>query len=206
MLTEINNNHKFLLHQNTKMGSCSNKPINEVQSIRTEKINSQTPKVLKPNPSEANNNKSHNHLSVPEISKQNARDVNSPRNARKNLTVLTTNHEEVELPPEFPFETSIKLFSSEGKPEPGSLFLVRYPIMIGGKPSGRLQKDFEEKLFLIEGDNVKRDFLLDHGVWVSCRKGMKPEMPNQDDFLVVVDHESLILGVFDGHGGNFQLI
>ena len=31
---------------------------------------------------------------------------------------------------------------------------------------------------------------------------MKPEMPNQDDFAVVVEPTSLIFGVFDGHGSH----
>jgi hypothetical protein len=39
------------------------------------------------------------------------------------------------------------------------------------------------------------------GVGVACTKGLKPEAPNQDSFVVVCfDNELRIYGVFDGHG------
>mmetsp|Transcript_12843 Transcript_12843/g.23900 ORF Transcript_12843/g.23900 Transcript_12843/m.23900 type:complete len:298 (+) Transcript_12843:258-1151(+) len=34
----------------------------------------------------------------------------------------------------------------------------------------------------------------------SCKKGMKPESPNQDDFCVIAHDGILFLAVFDGHG------
>ena len=44
--------------------------------------------------------------------------------------------------------------------------------------------------------------MLDHGVWVCCKKGLKPESPNQDDYVILVDNNSVLLGVFDGHGSH----
>lgn len=41
---------------------------------------------------------------------------------------------------------------------------------------------------------------LDKQLTFACKKGMKPESPNQDDFCIIM-HEGLIfIAVFDGHG------
>jgi serine/threonine protein phosphatase PrpC len=124
------------------------------------------------------------------------------RRQRKNLTVLTTNHDDFELPPEMSMEKSIRIPQNDEKAEQGSIYVLQEPILIRGQPSNEKQTNFEEKVTLIEGDNIKREFLLDQGLWVCCKKGMKPEMPNQDDFAVVVESSSVILGVFDGHGSH----
>jgi len=41
---------------------------------------------------------------------------------------------------------------------------------------------------------------LQHCVGVMCQRGFKPDMPNQDDCLVLGDVDWVLLGVFDGHG------
>jgi len=41
---------------------------------------------------------------------------------------------------------------------------------------------------------------LQHWVGVMCQRGFKPDMPNQDDCLVLGDVDWVLLGVFDGHG------
>eukprot|EP00928_Gymnodinium_smaydae_P041721 TRINITY_DN28193_c0_g2_i1.p1 TRINITY_DN28193_c0_g2~~TRINITY_DN28193_c0_g2_i1.p1 ORF type:complete len:484 (-),score=68.67 TRINITY_DN28193_c0_g2_i1:100-1551(-) len=38
------------------------------------------------------------------------------------------------------------------------------------------------------------------GVWITCRKGDKPESPNQDSWCVVRRPHYSLYGVFDGHG------
>jgi len=38
------------------------------------------------------------------------------------------------------------------------------------------------------------------GISIVCKKGLKPESPNQDDFSILIDGPSFILGVYDGHG------
>lgn len=40
------------------------------------------------------------------------------------------------------------------------------------------------------------------GVNATCRKGLKPESPNQDSFVVVKHENWTLFGVFDGHGPN----
>jgi serine/threonine protein phosphatase PrpC len=101
---------------------------------------------------------------------------------------------------EFERELSFVRQKSIGKKEQGSLIIIKKPVTFTGKISSKTQSEFEDKLMVIEGDDVKREHLLDHGLWVSCKKGLKPESPNQDDFVVVIEDSSILLGVFDGHG------
>merc|ERR1719375_1102964 len=39
-----------------------------------------------------------------------------------------------------------------------------------------------------------------NGIGYTCRKGLKPESPNQDSWLVMRTGQFSIFGVFDGHG------
>merc|ERR1719330_384339 len=39
-----------------------------------------------------------------------------------------------------------------------------------------------------------------HGLGYTCRKGLKPEAPNQDSWTIVKMDSHSIYGVFDGHG------
>lgn len=194
------------------MGSCSNKSNNQgVPSIKTipavsmAKVPIQTieeAKSVEPIPDGHKLNSNILVLPKPNVlfTTVNLLDESTGRKSRKNLTVLTTNEEHFKLPEEFANEMSLVMQKSEGKPEQGSLILVKFPITIGGRPSPNMQSDYEEKLITIQGDDLKRDFLLEHGTWVCCKKGLKPESPNQDDFLVIVENHGLTLGVFDGHG------
>lgn len=128
-------------------------------------------------------------------SKINDSDLTPSRKNHKILTVLPVPEDENEFLSGFPIIKAI----SEGKSVQGSL-VVQNPITIGGSPSTNIQSNFEEKLFYIEGENFQKEFLLEHDLWVCCKKGLKPESPNQDDFTIVLKQDSLILGVFDGHG------
>lgn len=88
---------------------------------------------------------------------------------------------------------------SNFKAEQGSL-IIKNRIIFEGALSRSKQQGFEEKRMNIQGESVKSSYLNQLGIAVACRKGLKPESPNQDDFCVVVDEKSLLLGVFDGHG------
>lgn len=189
------------------MGSCSNKAGNHQDGpIKTEIISVKKP-VFK---SENENNKHiatvtptpQNHLNVPKDPQAKSNSLENSRKTRKNLTVLATNNDEIELPENMSLEKSFKAQFNESKMEQGSLIVIREPITIGGRPSLDKQTNFEDKLVLIQGDNVRSEFLLEHGLWVCCKKGMKPEQPNQDDFVVVVENNNLVFGVFDGHGSH----
>jgi serine/threonine protein phosphatase PrpC len=41
---------------------------------------------------------------------------------------------------------------------------------------------------------------------VICKKGLKIDTPNQDDYIVIIDPHCLIFGVFDGHGPQGHLV
>ncbi|CAJ1458577.1 unnamed protein product [Effrenium voratum] len=55
---------------------------------------------------------------------------------------------------------------------------------------------FSSKPFNFDGDIVR----LRHALGVVSHRGHKPDMPNQDEFFVLVQKESVLMGVFDGHG------
>ncbi|CAE8685733.1 unnamed protein product [Polarella glacialis] len=68
---------------------------------------------------------------------------------------------------------------------------------LGKKPS------FDEKDRQAEGSTVSEinAALAASGVGIACRKGMKPESPNQDSFgVVLVDGGFKVFAVLDGHG------
>ena len=160
------------------MGSCSNKSNNEgVPSIQTISIR---PEIKSSIENDIANSKVNiqeikeenkidkNRLEIPTpnhiISVKSEKDESGGRKARKNLTVLATNDDNFEFPKEFSNERSIIKSKNEGKQEQGSLVIVRQPITVGGMPSNNIQPNFEEKLVTIQGDDVKREFLLDHGI------------------------------------------
>jgi len=55
---------------------------------------------------------------------------------------------------------------------------------------------FTEKLLKTEG----LGFLEKFGIGCVCKKGMKPQSPNQDDFCAFHTDMCTLVGVFDGHG------
>ena len=67
---------------------------------------------------------------------------------------------------------------------------------IKGKLAGYTQKPCEDKLIFREETAGERW----PGVGFACRKGLKSENYNQDDFCITRKGEQLLLGVFDGHG------
>jgi len=71
-------------------------------------------------------------------------------------------------------------------------------ITVQGKLSDKSQKPFESKNMDIQG-NLTESTLHLLGVSVVCKKGLK-DAPNQDDYCIVLDKSSLLLGIFDGHG------
>lgn len=70
----------------------------------------------------------------------------------------------------------------------------------GSQPAGK-QEGFDDKQ--IDWDDIEdlgERFLDQFHIGYACKKGLKPESPNQDDFCITLDGDALILGVFDGHG------
>ena len=63
-----------------------------------------------------------------------------------------------------------------------------------------IQGAFEDKLIKNEGEKISEDEAKKLGYYFSCRKGLKPESPNQDNFLICEFENYKLFGVFDGHG------
>ncbi len=79
---------------------------------------------------------------------------------------------------------------------------------IGSMTNAVGQESFGEKPIQVENEKgSKVDGSLAHlnqiGVGVTCKKGLKPESPNQDSFsFLYSENEFYIAGVYDGHGAS----
>lgn len=62
--------------------------------------------------------------------------------------------------------------------------------------------NFTHKKIHFDGEVSK----MSHRVGVRSQRGSKPEQPNQDDFFVLSRQESMLLGVFDGHGEDGHVV
>jgi len=70
-----------------------------------------------------------------------------------------------------------------------------------GALSDTKEKSYSDKCVVTEGENINANELeKQHLMAFACHKGLKPEAPNQDDFLVMMQDNYILLCVFDGHG------
>ncbi|OII75505.1 PP2C like protein phosphatase [Cryptosporidium ubiquitum] len=75
----------------------------------------------------------------------------------------------------------------------------RRRLSVTGMLSQRTQETFESKAEEVIGDDSGNSE-LQRGIGYVCRKGLKPESPNQDDFFILKTENWGLYGVFDGHG------
>lgn len=75
-------------------------------------------------------------------------------------------------------------------------------LSVSGLPSTSRQHDFENKRHQIYSntDHFEHTRLATCGIGYACKKGLKPESPNQDDFFILLMDDWALYGVFDGHG------
>jgi serine/threonine protein phosphatase PrpC len=75
-------------------------------------------------------------------------------------------------------------------------------LFVLGTTCDGVQKGFADKKVQksVHDDNIKAPSEKDFRIGYSCKKGLKPESPNQDDFCILVTDTVSIFGVFDGHG------
>jgi len=85
-------------------------------------------------------------------------------------------------------------------PKKHSVETLKCLVTLEGKPNPKHQRGFEDKLTRVEGQNLDFESLETLGVGIACKKGLKPDPQNQDDFSVVLDNCFQFLGVYDGHG------
>ncbi|KAH0473952.1 MAG: uncharacterized protein KVP18_001647 [Porospora cf. gigantea A] len=71
---------------------------------------------------------------------------------------------------------------------------------IFGSPARSVQRGFDSKVEVVDGVMPSDKRLQDIGVGFACKKGLKPESPNQDDFFILRVDDWSMYGVFDGHG------
>lgn len=70
-------------------------------------------------------------------------------------------------------------------------------LSLQGQQAEGTQKGFDNKVCNKQGNASKPDEL---GIGFACKKGLKPESPNQDDYFILRVADWGIYGVFDGHG------
>jgi serine/threonine protein phosphatase PrpC len=92
------------------------------------------------------------------------------------------------------------ILATEEKEEQGTVMVMNCKVTIEGALSIHKQDEFEEKKVHVTGDQIPADYLSKIGLAVTCKKGLKPESPNQDDYSILIDGNTILLGVFDGHG------
>ena len=169
------------------MGSCSCKSKDEVNSIKEIPGDKRKP------------SEEQKHSNKPKYTIEITPEDSHRRPSKKKLTVTSTNEDNIEELQNGSNNLVLVRQPSIGKNEQGSLIILKNTVMYGGIISDSSQNDFEDKLVEVEGDD-KNNSLGQNHIWVSCKKGLKPDSPNQDDFVVLIERESKLLGVFDGHG------
>lgn len=94
--------------------------------------------------------------------------------------------------------TTVK--GTEGNEEVEALLAFGNHLHIEGAPTIGHQSGFEDKATRVQSQGFSLEQLTKIGLAYACKKGLKPESPNQDDFCVTLDGDTVLLGVFDGHG------
>lgn len=73
-------------------------------------------------------------------------------------------------------------------------------LLIFGSPCRSVQRGFDNKQVDVAGTLASTYDVTENGIGYACKKGLKPESPNQDDFFIVKVDDWALYGVFDGHG------
>ena len=173
------------------MGSCSFKSKDEVNSIKQIPVPGSNPQSAPASDGQKPSKPKYTIEITPEESQR--------RKSKKKLTVTSTNEDQIEELQNASSNLVLIRQPSIGKNEQGTCIVVKKTVIYGGVISDSTQNDFDDKLIAVEGDD-KNNSLAHNNIWVSCKKGLKPDSPNQDDFVVVIEPQSKLLGVFDGHG------
>lgn len=89
---------------------------------------------------------------------------------------------------------------TEGNEDQEMLLAFGNHLHIEGAVSVNKQGGFEDKPVRVQSQGFTTEQLNQTGLAYVCKKGLKPDCPNQDDFCVTLDGDTVLLGVFDGHG------
>ena len=88
---------------------------------------------------------------------------------------------------------------SQGKQIQGSLLIINKQLIFEGLKTKKKQKGFDDKQ-MWKSEYADLDILEKIGIAIMCKKGLKVDCPNQDDYFAIIDQNSQLFGVFDGHG------
>jgi serine/threonine protein phosphatase PrpC len=178
------------LDYSIRMGSCNQKNSATIESI----LPAVVPKPSTPNFSSP-------PLSIPPAETP-AQNIFPPlRSSDKHLTLVSNPDSALEPGILLPLNTPPPAIELLSQNEQGDLFIApKSLVKIEGSPSPSSQSAFADKLIKVTGEETKASILDRLDIWVCCKKGLKPDAPNQDDFTIVIDGDSYLLGVFDGHG------
>lgn len=124
--------------------------------------------------------------------------------ARRRLTIIETSPKDEEADIISPSKVPESSTSRKTKRKDSRLKskgdTIGDAIMVCGQLSTTKQSSYEDKRVFSVGAASPQTALGGCGVSYACKKGLKPESPNQDDFSVFVDATCILLGVYDGHG------
>jgi serine/threonine protein phosphatase PrpC len=82
----------------------------------------------------------------------------------------------------------------------GTVFDTGRMVSVGSVTTGK-QNDFDEEPMEMCGDEALLNSRKALGLGFACKKGKKPESPNQDAWMLLdIEKQLRIYGVFDGHG------
>lgn len=114
---------------------------------------------------------------------------------RKFSSILMTEEESQKI---FPLSKTYSMRLQNA--DPASMMFLKEKILLSSQLSETKEYGFQEKKMSISSDTFTPDHLSEIGISVICKKGLKIDTPNQDDYIVIIDPHCLIFGVFDGHG------
>ena len=103
------------------------------------------------------------------------------------------------MPDSASIPTGLTALSLEREESRGKLPPAHLSLWLGGVVATGKERDFEEKKVGLIGGEIA-GLVREWAVAATCKKGWKPESPNQDNYCVAVHGSALVLGVFDGHG------
>lgn len=72
--------------------------------------------------------------------------------------------------------------------------------ILTGSHARLIQGPFEDKFKHSDECKIEEEDMNELGFYYCCRKGLKPQSPNQDNFMVGEFDKYKLCGVFDGHG------
>lgn len=128
----------------------------------------------------------------------------SQRKNPKSLTVFDNtkgrNIDSISLDAAQALDKSANKPTTKQSPAKSKEVLLHSGISVCGQPAKSRQSSYDDKRVCAKGTGATASALSLRGLAYSCKKGFKPDSPNQDDFSIHIQPDYTLLGVYDGHG------